>query len=472
MKRVGIGIDFGTSNSSVAFYDGKELHYLELDPVDGEGSAAVMPTALYLDRARTSTVGQPAVDRYLNDNAGRLVELTEEDLGEIEITVAGTEDTQGPKSNDGAITNIVRIHAFTDRELPGRLFRSLKRWLADSKLDRVRVFDGRYRLVALVTPILAHMHRLLQRQGLTKAGEIRVGRPVRFEGSTDGETTAVKRLREACSYAGLGEVQLYPEPVAAALSFLRERKPTPGEVLLSFDFGGGTLDLCALRTTEDSFEILGTHGIGLGGDAIDRLIYRSKVFPEIGEGCTMESHSVRYLEPIPFPFHEFGEKLLNWQLAYELNTTARRELILHGMRGGTESRLKLGRLYDLVTHNQTYRVLRAVERAKVALSESDETTIDVPELELEIPMTRSEFEHLLAGPLAQVDDVVRETLERCGLRADQVDAVVCTGGSSRIPAVRRHVESLLPAPVVEHDSFTSIAAGLALASYQGYDWSN
>ena len=58
------------------------------------------------------------------------------------------------------------------------------------------------------------------------------------------------------------------------------------------------------------------------------------------------------------------------------------------------------------------------------------------------------------------------------LRADQVDAVVCTGGSSRIPAVRRRVESLLPAPVVEHDSFTSIAAGLALASYQGYDWSN
>ncbi|MCP5042374.1 MAG: Hsp70 family protein, partial [bacterium] len=405
MKRVGIGIDFGTSNSSVAFYDGNELRYVNLDPVVGDGSAAIMPTALYLDRARTSTVGQPAVDRYLRDNAGRLVKLTEEDLGEIEITVAGTEDTQGPKSNDGAITNVVRIHAFTDRELPGRLFRSLKRWLADGKLDRVRVFDGRYRLVALVTPILAHMQELLEAEGLTERGEIRVGRPVRFEGTDDGERVAVGRLREACSYAGLGEVRLYPEPVAAALSFLRERKPTPGEVLLSFDFGGGTLDLCALRTTASGFEILGTHGIGLGGDAIDRLIYQRKVFSELGEGCTMPSQSVRYLEPIPFPFHEFAEKLLNWQLAYELNTTARRELILHGMRGGEDSRLKLGRLYDLVTRNQTYRVLRAVERAKVALSESERTTIEVPELELEIPLTRVEFERMLAEALAELDTV-------------------------------------------------------------------
>ena len=53
----------------------------------------------------------------------------------------------------------------------------------------------------------------------------------------------------------------------------------------------------------------------------------------------------------------------------------------------------------------------------------------------------------------------------------ELDGVVCTGGSSEIPAVRNHLETLLDAPIIQHDSFTGIAAGLAIANYLGYEQS-
>ena len=61
-----------------------------------------------------------------------------------------------------------------------------------------------------------------------------------------------------------------------------------------------------------------------------------------------------------------------------------------------------------------------------------------------------------------------ETLERAGLDAGAIDIVLCTGGSSLIPAVRGILEDHFSGRVVEHDPFTSVAAGLAIASYT--DW--
>jgi hypothetical chaperone protein len=145
LRVVGIGIDFGTSNSSVALFDGRDVRYVRVDDV--APSPEVMPTALYLDRARRSTVGQAAIDRYLRDNAGRVVRLRRQEVGTIEITVAGTDQTRG--GADGAISGVHRVHALADLEMPGRLFRSLKRWLGNASVEGVNVFGTRYRIVAL-----------------------------------------------------------------------------------------------------------------------------------------------------------------------------------------------------------------------------------------------------------------------------------------------------------------------------------
>ncbi|HSG90484.1 MAG TPA: Hsp70 family protein, partial [Pseudomonadales bacterium] len=89
------------------------------------------------------------------------------------------------------------------------------------------------------------------------------------------------------------------------------------------------------------------------------------------------------------------------------------------------------------------------------------------ELDIELILTRTRFETLIEDVLARLDAAVLRTLDRAGLSADAVDVVVRTGGSSLIPAVRRVLEARFPGRVVEHDPFTSVADGLAIAAAQG-----
>ena len=150
---LGIGIDYGTSNCAVAVYDGETVRHVHLEAE--RASPEIMPSALYLEREGGFEVGQAAIDAYVADNAGRTVRLSAERVGEISVTVAGTESTAG--CDDGAITDEFEVHAFTDQEMPGRLFRGVKRWLGNGSIDRVRVFDSRFRIVALATPVLSRL---------------------------------------------------------------------------------------------------------------------------------------------------------------------------------------------------------------------------------------------------------------------------------------------------------------------------
>ena len=454
----GLGIDFGTTNSAVVLYDGERFTQV----------VGVMPSALYLDREFQADIGQPAIDRYLRENTDRVVELTAEEVGEVVFTVAGGDEFQGSKQDGGAITTSVQVHAWTDAELPGRLFRSVKRWLGSGSIDRVRVFERSYRIVALVTPILAHLRETVLSAG-AQPDALYLGRPVRYEGrGADANRVAVARVLEACEHAGFPDPTLYPEPVAAALSFVAGRPEASERVLLAFDFGGGTLDLTAVRARGKDMTILATHGIGIGGDAIDRAVYRAAVFPELGSGSMFHRPIGPELKEVPFPFREIGEKLINWTLAYELNQGDMRALIKQATRESGETGRKFDRLYELVTKNHAYRVFRAIEAAKIRLSEDEQTIIDIPELDLEAPIQRRSFEAMIAPLLDDVDACVEQVLERAGLDARDVDLVVRTGGSSRIPEVIRRLEERFPGRVVEHDPFTSIAAGLAVASYHGY----
>lgn len=444
--RLGIGIDFGTSNSSVALFDGDRIAYVALERGD---DAAVMPSALYLDRARKPTVGRLAVESYMQDNAGRTVRLAPEDLGELTMY--------------GEMAVTVRIHALTDHELPGRLFRSLKRWLGAPSVETVQVFGRAFRIVALITPMLLRLRRAAERECRGALGAVHVGRPVHFEGrSADADRLAVARLREACGYAGLEPVTLYPEPVAASRSFLHSTGRGVPDLLLAFDFGGGTLDLSVLRRGGDDFEVLATHGVPLGGDAIDRTLYRHCIFPELGQGVGVRNPLGRTER---FSFAGLGDRLLNWQLAYELNRPEVLEPVVRGMREPGEAGAKLSRLYELITNNLSYHVYRAIERAKIELSEADCATIEVPELELGVRLERAGYERLLQPILDRLRASVEIALDRAGVRAADVGCVVRTGGSSLIPAVQDQLEAMFPGRVSGHDAFTSIAAGLALASY-------
>ena len=87
---MGAGIDFGTSNSSVAIFDGERVVGVR---VEAGPPHEVMPTALYLDRDRHAEIGTAAIEAYVRENAGRSVNLVSEVVGEIEMTFAGTDQT-------------------------------------------------------------------------------------------------------------------------------------------------------------------------------------------------------------------------------------------------------------------------------------------------------------------------------------------------------------------------------------------
>ncbi len=466
---VGIGIDYGTSNCTVAVYDGETVRYADLEA--GHGSPEVMPSALYLEREGGFEVGRAAIEAYVADNAGRTVRLSAEHVGEISVTVAGTDDTPG--SDDGAITDEFSVHALTDQEMPGRLFRGVKRWLGNSSTDRVRVFDSRYRIVALVTPLLARLAEA-SRSVASNAGDsaawISVGRPVHWEGSEDGrDGIALTRMTEACGHAGLRRVSFYEEPSAAALSFLQGTggaDDASERIVLAFDFGGGTLDLCVMRARGGGFEILATHGIGLGGDEIDRRIFRTKLFPELGEGTSVRILGGSEMRTVPFPFGECADRLLNWMQAHELNRPRLLETIAHGARQPGPDAEKIERLGALITGNYIFSTFQAIEQAKIALSTARRARIEVPEVGLAIDIERAELEALLDPLLGDVDACIERVLEGAGMSAASIDFVIRTGGSSRIPAVGRLLDERFRGRVVEYGAFTSIAAGLAVASHR------
>lgn len=459
--RPGVGIDFGTSNSTAAWFDGQTLHSVRL-----EHGGDVLPTAIHLDREFHALTGQDAIDRYVDENRGRRVELVAEvigeaasAIGEIDMEITGELET----------SRRTLYGPLTDRGQPGRLFLGLKRLLGDPEQERLPVFGRAFRLVALLTPILLRIRQTVQRELPGALPPVHLGRPVRFEGRhADASVRAVARLAEAAGHAGLGPPTFYPEPVAATLSWLWRSGSTQPGITLAVDFGGGTLDLAVLRHEGLRFTVLATAGAALGGDKIDQLIYRTLLFPALGKG---ERWS-RVVDGVPvdtlFPFEEFETGLLNWPITHTLNQNRTRTMVIDRLQQGDAAAEKFQRLHDLISYNYGYTVFQAIRTAKAALSEHTTTAIDIPELNLRLPFSRPQFEALLAGPLDTLRQLVEQVLAGAGLQARDISQVVRTGGTSQIVAVRELLEELFEGRVVAHDPFTSVAAGLALASHHGW----
>ena len=190
--------------------------------------------------------------------------------------------------------------------------------------------------------------------------------------------------KDAGKLAGLEILRILNEPTAAALAYGLD-KITEGMIAI-YDFGGGTFDISILKVKDGVFQVLATNGdTHLGGDDID---YRLSEF---------------LIDMI----RKFG-----WQ-------------------GEMDSNLI-----------QTIR--DAAERAKVELSDDQETVIRIPlgEKTFEFALTRTDFETLIG-------DIIERTLRPCkkamadaGLEPAEINEVVLVGGSTRMPIVRRSVQEL------------------------------
>jgi hypothetical chaperone protein len=461
MTQHGIGIDFGTSNSAAAVFDGENVRLVRLETAD-----AIIPSATYIDRALTSKTGQTAVDQYIADNTGRTVEMVPEVIGETSQFVEGAGDGSGPGEVETATEKIYGA-AMTDSSLQGRLFRGTKRLLGDEDVRRLMVFDHPFRLVALITPLLLRIRQSIEADVGPVSGA-NLGYPVNFEGrDAFSNQLALSRLGEAFGYAGVKEQHFYPEPIAAAVSFLHSNADAQGETLLCLDFGGGTLDFCVLRREGKNFSVVATHGIGLGGDHLDQILFRELLFPELGKGEVWRRRGFDREIETRFPFEEFEDLLVNWAVTYTLNQNRYTTPVLARIATGGPGTQKFERLRDVIQHNLSYLIFARIKTLKADLSTQSKAILDVPEIDLQIDLTRHDFEQMIAQPLQRVAEALDETVRIAGLHHDDIDIVLGTGGSSLIPAVKGLLEDRFAGRVVEHDPFTSVAAGLAIANYRG-----
>jgi hypothetical chaperone protein len=462
LKHIGIGLDFGTSNSAVAWFDGSQLHRVRL-----EGSATILPTAIHLDRSYAALTGQAAIDRYVEENRGRRVELVAQVIGEAAASVGG--------NNSGEDISRLETQRHTlygplhDRTLPGRLFLGLKRLLGDPQIERLSVFERHYRIVALLTPILLHIREQLEREVAVPLPALHAGRPVTFEGRAGNRNdVALARLTEAYEHAGFQVAEFYPEPVAATLSWLHGARRLERGTALTVDFGGGTLDLAVVRFDGPRFQVLATHGMALGGDRIDQLIFEQMLFPELGKGERWVREVDGRVVDTLFPFHEFEAGLINWPTTFLLNQNQWRAMVVDRIGRGGPGAEKFQRLLDLISFNYSYNCFQAIRHAKVSLSSATATSIDIPELNLNVPFSRARLDEILVPVLTRTRECVQVVLERACVTAGEIDVVIRTGGTSEIVAVRGLLEELFPGKVEGHDPFTSVACGLAIANHAGH----
>jgi hypothetical chaperone protein len=459
---VGVGVDFGTSNSTVAWFDGRQLRFVRI-----ETNSPILPTAIHLSKEYEGTTGVAAIERYVQENTARLVHLVPEILGQA----AGSIEDNSPEHEMGELTtsrNVV-FGPLIDHGLPGRLFLGLKRLLGNPAIERIFVFNRPYRLVALLTPVLLRLHDAVEKELRAPVSQAHIGRPVNFEGSDASRNSlAVSRLTEACAHAGFSTIEFYPEPIAATLSFLWQRRLTGNGTVLTVDFGGGTLDLSVIRYSGTKFDVLSTAGADLGGDRIDQLIFRRLLFPLLGDGEIWARRIDGHLVETPFPFNEYEEGILNWAITHTLNQNRYKTRLTELVAAGGEASAKFQRLQDLINYNYSYSVFSAIKKAKAELSSREAASIDIPELNLNVTFTRKQLDQILAPMMSRLTELIYQVVERANLSINGIDLVVRTGGSSQIVAVKHLLETLFPDKVTEHDPFTSVAGGLAIADYHGY----
>src|SRR5713101_341276 len=258
------GLDFGTSNTSLAVWDGAKSEVLPIDPLAG----VAMPTVLYVRRDGSSSVGRPAIEASLSDNRSR--GPVKREYLPLGFKMISSNPFQKP----------VDAMILTDVASPGRLFQALKSFLG-SELDvRTNVFGEAKGLEQLIAVVLAHVRDRAHALTGIAPEEITIGRPVEYIGGPAAEARAIARMRVAADLVGFREVRFVYEPVGAAHSADVARG-----VSLVFDFGGGTLDLAVVDRGAD-LRVLATAGAGIGGDRCTERLIDDAVEPRLGSRAT------------------------------------------------------------------------------------------------------------------------------------------------------------------------------------------
>ena len=233
----------------------------------------------------------------------------------------------------------------------------------------------------------------------------------------DAQRTATK---EAGQIAGLEVLRIINEPTAAALAYGLD-KGSEDETVLVFDLGGGTFDVSVLEIGDGVFEVKSTHGdTNLGGD-------------------------------------DWDQRIIDW-LVGQFKAA-------HGVDLGND-------------RMATQRLKEAAEKAKIELSQVQQTQINLPfitatpegPLHLDETLSRSKFQEMTADLIERCRIPFEQAIKDAGLTKGQINHVILVGGSTRMPAVQELVVSLTgkePNKTVNPDEVVAVGAAVQAGVLKG-----
>jgi hypothetical chaperone protein len=438
---VKVGIDFGTSNSGVAVYDGHRVRLLPVDPKNV--LPEVIKTVLYITRDYRPSIGQEAVEHYYRDNVNRQRRFVKQWAGEIDVY--------------GADMHYVRdIFVYVDELKPGRLLQYLKTALRKEKYEGTQIFERYYTVGDLAETYLS----LLKQRAEDVLGEpikaVTLGRPVKFSESPEQDHKAQETLRHAAHEAGFKEVDFELEPIAAALDY--EQSISKPQNVVIFDFGGGTLDIAVMRLGDPSQrKVYASGGVDIAGSDFDRAIIEKRMLFHFGYGRV--KHHPEIMEMV--------YAIPDWMALPELGTPINKNILDKAIQAGTAP-IQLKALQGLIYNDLAFTFYNRVEAGKIALSSDGATIISLEDKDIALweLYTRHQFESDIVHYLVDVEKVLPDTIAKSGLEPDEIDAVVKTGGSSSIPLFTEMLVRIFgKEKVKQSSSFTSVVAGLAIKAH-------
>ncbi len=415
-RRISVGIDFGTSNTAAAIpgEHGGPARILEVDPA-GDDPRLFRSVLFFPEDSSDVLVAGEAIRRYMAEGEGRFLQ-------------------------------------------------SIKTFLPSTTFQRTEIRRKSFRLEELIAALLRPLRLRIEADAGAAIERVVFGRPAVFSADPGRDRLAEQRLRDAATIAGFPSPTFVIEPIAAALRY--EESLEYDEVVLVGDFGAGTSDFTLMRLgpsrrggLDRRADVIASSGVYVGGDRFDASIVEHRLLRIFGGGSTYMSMLKRLAIPV-----WMTRKLVAWHELAFLRERSTMEFLRTALKTSDAPR-ELQNLITLAEENLVYRLYRSVEQAKRLLSTQDRASVSFHESDIDIEeiVTRSDFERWTAPLRSELAHAVDRVFARAG--GIQPDAVFLTGGSSRIPSVRRMFEERFgESRLREGDAFTSVAAGLGRAA--------
>jgi len=418
MSKFLYGIDFGTTNSALSVFDEEKKEII---------TTITVPSLLYFHQEQSAVnplnyvVGDQAIAAYLNDG------------------------------------------------MKGRFIKSIKQILSRTSFLETRIHNKRYNASDLVALILKDLKAKADAITGCDCRKAVIGRPVFFDDdSTQKDTLAQTRLSKAAEIAGFDEVRFQFEPIGAAFAY--EKTISKKEKVLVADLGGGTTDFTYLILDPEKAgnkdrrnDMIASGGIYIGGDSFDSAFMWDRGTPYFGKNTLYEATPGKVLT---VPVSLFAN-ICSWdQMNFFNGLRIKKDLQDYYHYSKRDPKFK--NLITLIDNNLGYSVFQAIEKTKIELSGSAISSFDYSNMDIAIneEISRAQYDAIIQKDIKKISTYLDEFLLTNNIRAEEIDSLFLTGGTSLVAAIQELFKTRFPhVPVNSGDNFTSVAKGLAYSGY-------